>query len=70
MGVDNNLHLCYNGIKIKREELIVMNEKLYTLLAEHINEELSEFDTHANGNDMNGIIENILEDIDERIIAE
>ena len=45
-----------------------MNEKLYDLLAEHINEELKEFDTHANGNDMNGIIENILEDIDERII--
>ena len=45
-----------------------MNEKLYDLLAEPINEELSEFDTHANGNDMNGIIENILEDIDERII--
>ena len=45
-----------------------MNEKLYTLLADHINEELKELDTHANVNDMNGIIENILEDIDERIL--
>ena len=45
-----------------------MNEKLYNLLAEHINKELSELDIHANTNDMNGIIENILEDIDERII--
>ena len=68
MGVDIFPHLCYNGIKIKRKELVNMNEKLYNLLAEHINKELSELDIHANTNDMNGIIENVLEDIDERII--
>ena len=68
MGVDNNPHVCYNELTVKREELIVMNEKLYDLLADHINEELKELDTHANVNDMNGIIENILEDIDERIL--
>ena len=45
-----------------------MDERLYDLLAEHINAELKELDTHANVNDMNGIIENILEDIDERIL--
>ena len=55
-----------NLIVPKQEE--VDRIPLYDLLAEHINEELKEFDTHANGNDMNGIIENILEDIDERII--
>ena len=45
-----------------------MDERLYDLLAEHINEELKELDAHANVNDMQGIIENILHDIDERII--
>ena len=68
MGVDNNLHICYNGIKIKRKELVNMDERLYDLLAEHINKELKEWDIHTNTNDMNGIIENVLEDIDERII--
>ena len=45
-----------------------MDERLYDLLAEHINKELKEWDIHTNTNDMNGIIENVLEDIDERII--
>ena len=44
-----------------------MDKKLYVLLSNYINNELSEFDTHANVDDMDGIIENILEDIDERI---
>ena len=45
-----------------------MDETLYDLLAEYINEELRELDAHANVNDMNGIIENIAYDIDERIL--
>lgn len=45
-----------------------MDERLYDLLAEHINNELRELDAHANVNDMNGIIENIMYDIDERIL--
>ena len=45
-----------------------MDARLYDLLAEHINEELRELDTHANVNDMNGIIENIRHDIYERIL--
>ena len=45
-----------------------MDERLYDLLAEHINNELRELDAHANVNDMNGIIENIAYDIDERIL--
>ena len=68
MGVDNNLHVCYNELTIKREELINMNDKLYVLLSNYINEELSELDLHANVDDMDGIIENVIYDIDERII--
>ena len=45
-----------------------MDARLYVLLSDHINEELRELDLHANVNDMNGIIENIVHDIDERII--
>lgn len=45
-----------------------MDARLYTLLADHINEDLRELDTHANVNDMNGIIENIMYDIEERVL--
>ena len=44
-----------------------MDERLYDLLAEHINEELRELGVYANVNDMNGIIENVKHDLDERI---
>ena len=45
-----------------------MDARLYVLLSNYINEELRELDLHANVNDMQGIIENVIYDIDERII--
>lgn len=45
-----------------------MDERLYDLLAEHINKELRELGAYANVNDMHGIIENVKHDLDERIL--
>ena len=48
--------------------MVKMDKRLYDLLAEHINEKLRELGTYANSNDMQGIIENITDDLDERIL--
>ena len=48
--------------------MVKMDRRLYDLLAEHINEKLRELGAHANSNDMQGIIENITDDLDERIL--
>lgn len=44
-----------------------MKKELLQLLSKHVKNELNELETHVSRNDLDGILENIKNDIDNRI---